>query len=481
MAKTVNLSKTPEVVEEFYNAQFDKKFDELLDLHSKLKMPGAEELFDRGGPVPQTEDSVAWQLANEECARRIADAIQESPPDETGGDFGPGFYGSLRELHDKETVPADDLMIGVRRRQVTIFASVTNVGKTTVMLNHALAAAGGQSWLPLLPAAPERPLKIVFIDAESTDDELKKDTLTMLRAIGNSDLATENFIPVVDAIIDGEALNLSKQKHFEHIKRFLKYHQPDIAIFDTISALFTLYSENDNAEVVRKVLRPLKELAVAGNCAVWASHHIGKSGESDEAEEAYRGRGASSFGANVRGVITLRKEKVLGDGYVKLALGKSKGNKLDPVILKLDFGRRTFELCAAPTAPTLTPYQQVVGVFNGHSLKRAEVLGRLPKFKPATVDRYLKQAVENGELIKSEGGLYEKPQNPTPYRDGVLGFSGKPNEDQALSPDEYDWPEKESGADSRGQPWDLSPWLGTPKQAPSAETDPDDDQETVTI
>jgi len=363
--------------------------------------------------------------------------------------FGPGFYTSLRELHAKETVPADDLMIGVRRRQVTIFASVTNVGKTTVMLNHALAAAGGQMWLPLLPDAPERPLKIVFIDAESTDDELKKDTQTMLRSIGNKEIAIENFIPVVDATIDDEALNLSNKKHFDQVKRFLKYHQPDIAIFDTISALFTLYSENDNAEVVRKVIRPLKELAVAGNCAIWASHHIGKAGESDDAEKAYRGRGASSFGANVRGVINLTKEKTRGDGYVKLELGKSKGNQFEPVILKLDSAKRTFDLLAE--APKVeTPYQQVIGVFNGHPLKRAEVLEKLPKFKPATVDRYLKQAVGSGELIKSEGGLYEKPQNPTPYRDDKNGVFAQTSEDEELNPDLLDWGENSDGGVEEG-------------------------------
>ncbi|MBO0863380.1 MAG: AAA family ATPase [Chloracidobacterium sp.] len=92
-------------------------------------------------------------------------------------------------------------------------------------------------------------------------------------------------------------------------------------MLDTISALFSLSSENDNAEVARKVVRPSKELAVAGDCAVWGSHHIGKTGESDDAEEAYRGRGASAFGANVRSVITLWKEKALGEGYVRLTIG----------------------------------------------------------------------------------------------------------------------------------------------------------------
>jgi AAA domain len=240
-----------------------------FDGKPKAKLP--EEPPDFLGWPPETE---AW--------------TQPAKDDATPVDFGSGFYSSLRELHAKETVPADDLMIGVRRRQVTIFASVTSVGKTTIMLNHALAAAGGQRWSPLLPEKPDRPLKIVFIDAESTDDELKKDTQTMLRTIGNKELALDNFIPIVDATLDGEALNLSTRKHFEHVKRFLQYHQPDIAIFDTITALFTLFSENDNAEVIRKVIRPLKELAVAGNCAIWASHHIGKSGESDDAADTIR-------------------------------------------------------------------------------------------------------------------------------------------------------------------------------------------------
>ncbi|MGH9754511.1 MAG: AAA family ATPase, partial [Blastocatellia bacterium] len=393
MATHVNLSTNPKAVEEFFG------------LAPELETPSAAEIFRGAGPVSQTEDSVAWQLADEKCAQLMVETMREVERSEEkdAGDFGPGFYTSLRELHDKETVPADDLMIGVRRRQVTLFASVTNIGKTTVMLNHALAAAGGQSWLPLLPTAPERPLKIIFVDAESTDDELKKDTRKMLCSIGNKEVALDNFIPVVDATIEGESLNLSDKKHLEHIKRLLKYHKPDIAIFDTISALFTLYSENDNAEVVRKVLRPLKELAVAGNCAIWASHHIGKAGESDEAEEAYRSRGASSFGANVRGVINLRKEKVLGDGYVRLTLGKSKGNKFEPVTLKLDFHKRTFELCAAVPQPQ-TPYQQVVGVFNGQPLKTAAVKKLLPDLSGRVVERALSEALKHGDLFKTTYG-----------------------------------------------------------------------------
>lgn len=367
---------------------------------------------------------------------------QPLPTSDEAEAFGVGFYANLRELHAKETVAADDLMIGVRRRQVTIFASVTNVGKTTVMLNHALAAAGGQAWAPLLPYVPERPMKIVFIDGESTDDELKKDTMRMLNRIGFAEIALDNFIPVVDGQIDGEPLDLTKQKHFQHIKRFVEYHKPDILVVDTITSLFSIYNENDNAEIVRKVIRPLKALAVAGDCAVWASHHIGKAGESEQTEGAYKGRGASAFGANVRGVITLQKEKSMGDGYVRLSLEKSKGNKLDPVNLKLDFAGRTFDICAAPP-PSETAYEQLIGIFNGRPLKTREVKDSLSKLSHATLERLLKEAVDNGDLIQPTRGSYSKPiaqscneqgsdpvslSSLSPYRSE--GIEGKPETDE---------------------------------------------------
>jgi hypothetical protein len=404
----------------------------------------------RYDPAPEPEVGDIFGGVPGEMPEWMNDCPSEGPEpekpqgkkDAAPGDFGTGFYASLRELHAKQTVPADDLMIGVRRRQVTIFASVTNVGKTTIMLNHALAAAGGQRWAPLMPDKPDRPLKIIFIDAESTDDELKKDTQVMLMTIGNKETALDNFIPVVDAQIGGEALDLTKPKHFQQIKRFLQYHKPDIVILDTISSLFSLYSENDNAEVIRKVIRPLKELAVAGDCAIWASHHIGKSGESDDAEEAYRGRGASAFGANVRGIITLKKEKALGDGYVRLTLGKAKGSKLEPVNLKLDFARRTFEICA--TAPqSQTPYQQVVGIFNGKPLKSGEIKKLLADLSGATVDRVLREGIKNGDLRRTTYGAYERPAEPqkptsstssSPIGMTKLTKFGQPAEDKKDSP-----------------------------------------------
>jgi hypothetical protein len=438
-----------------------------------LEMPTADELFGWAREAPEPEhvspDSIAWDLADQECARLMAEAMRQAEAKAESDDapLFSGFYGSLQELHNKETEPADYVLTGVRRRQVTLFLSVTNVGKSTILLNHCLAAAAGVRWAPLLPEAPARPLKILYFDGESTDDELKQDTLTMLKAIGGKNEALINFVPIVEPAIKGESLDLSNKQHFEFVKKLIAQHQPDIVVIDTIGSLFTLFNENDNAEVKRKVIRPLKALAAAGNCAVVGSHHIGKRGEntSDE-EEAYLGRGASAFGTDTRAVFTLKREKSLGEGYVRLTLGKAKGVKFDPVNLRLDFDRRTFEILAA--APKVeTPYQKVVNLFNGKPLQTKDIKSRLSSLGSRTIDKALKQAVENGDLFKIEDGLYQKKsdhepaKNPTshtshlPIGNAKYAKSTQPVENVEDSDNSLDWPKNDECEVSDGGFWDA--------------------------
>jgi hypothetical protein len=405
---------TPNQAQAILNGQ---QSDQAAPVGTDLEMPTADELFSwtqsDPEPAPILESSIAWDLADQECARMMAEAMRkaEAKTESEDASLFSGFYGSLQELHEKKTEPADYVLTGVRRRQVTLFLSVTNVGKTTILLNHCLAAAAARKWEPLLPGAPARPLKVLYFDGESTDDELKQDTLTMLRSIGGKDGALINFVPIVEPQIKGESLDLANKQHFEFVKAFIAQQRPDIVVIDTIGALFTLINENDNAEVKRKVIRPLKALAAAGNCAVIGVHHIGKRGEnSSDEEEAYLGRGASAFGTDTRAVFTLKREKSLGDGYVRLTLGKAKGVKFDPVNLKLDFQARTFEICVA--APKVeNPYQKIIAAFNGHPLSVAEVMALVPGLSESTINRSLKSAVKAGDLLKVAHGKYQKPES----------------------------------------------------------------------
>ena len=93
-------------------------------------------------------------------------------------------------------------------------------------------------------------------------------------------------------------------------------------------------------------MKPLIRLAREINCAVVFTHHIGKANESQTGEAAYKGRGASAFGALSRTVFTLERDKTKGKGYVILSCSKSKGEAFEPVLLELDFESRWFLICA---------------------------------------------------------------------------------------------------------------------------------------
>src|SRR5262249_18379109 len=137
--------------------------------------------------------------------------------------------------------------------------------------------------------------------------------------------ARQNFMIIVDASIKESPLSLSKPDHFKYIMALAKYYHVDLVGVDTAASAFELMDENSNAEVTRRVMNPLKQLAREANCAVIFTHHIGKSNETQTGEGAYRGRGASAFGALSRTIFTLERDPKKGSEYIVLTCAKIKG------------------------------------------------------------------------------------------------------------------------------------------------------------
>jgi len=271
-----------------------------------------------------------------------------SAPDETGRSIqqsrtNSGFYRSLDELFAANIAEAEEIFYGVNRGQVAQIVSVTNVGKSTLMLNVSLALASGQEYPPLVTKA-SNPRRVLYIDFEATAAELRDDMEKMMLGLRNPDLARKNFIPVVGAIIDKHPLNLSESAHMTFLIRHAMELSPDLIIIDPVSLAFSLTDENSNAEVIKRVVKPLKRLASRINAAIVFSHHIGKQYETSS-EGAHQGRGASAFGALARTVFNLTGEPRIGYGFIRLWCSKSKrGRPFRPVILKLDDSIRWFEL-----------------------------------------------------------------------------------------------------------------------------------------
>src|SRR2546426_8088505 len=77
-----------------------------------------------------------------------------------------GFYDSLGELLEAKLPPSEEIIFGGRRGQLSMLVSVTGLGKSTLMLNTAIMAAGGEEVLPLLPKPP-RPIRTIVLDMEA--------------------------------------------------------------------------------------------------------------------------------------------------------------------------------------------------------------------------------------------------------------------------------------------------------------------------
>jgi replicative DNA helicase len=274
-----------------------------------------------------------------------------------------GFYPSLEALIAADLSEAEEIFYSVRRGDVAGLLAVTNYGKTTLLLNLALKLTAGEICLPLADEVLT-PRRVLWLDFETPPVQLRRDILTMLQRIDNPALAKQNFIIGVDASINGEPLNLSRVEHFKRVMAWARGYKVDLVVVDTAASAFELQDENSNAEVTRRVLNPLKRLAREANCAVVFTHHIGKANETQTGEAAYRGRGASAFGALSRVIFTLEKDSAKGPEYVVLSCAKAKGESIQPTLMRLNILTRWFEVCQeAPTAKPVAPTAQEIADF----------------------------------------------------------------------------------------------------------------------
>jgi hypothetical protein len=320
-----------------------------------------------------------------------------------------GFYGSLNDLFNANISEAEEILYAVHRGQVAQVVSVTNIGKSTLMLNLCLALAAGQEYPPLVEH-PGDPRRVLYIDFEATPAEFRDDMEVMLENVRNQELARINFLPVVGATINKKPLRLSVTGQMNTVIRYAKQHRADLIVVDPYSFAFTVNDENNNAEITRKVMLPLKRLASKTNAAVIFTHHIGKMYEGQsQPEGAYSGRGASAFGALARTMFNLKSVPSLGDDFVKLWCSKSKrGNPFRPVTLQLS--NRWFRISGqeVPTDDRLTARDigEYVTSREPDEVRTAEILKQFAPVSNETIKRRLREAVEHGLVRRVSQGKY---------------------------------------------------------------------------
>lgn len=295
-----------------------------------------------------------------------------------------------------------------------IFAS-TDVGKTTLSLNLSLMVASGGEFQPLA-SIKDRGRRVLYIDGETRKSRLQADVRHMMRDWdeGERTLVEKNLHLICDGTLEGDALDLANRSHREKLILQAARFKPEFIVVDTMSALFSIRSENDNAEVSQKVMGPLAKLATDTGAAILLVHHIGKQSEDSQAgTKAYRGRGASVIGARAR-LVLLLKQDPHDESLVSLTCAKAKGRKFADVLLRLNNDTRWFTNTGKTPPREPSAYERVIETVRGlgRAVKRSEIDAKLKDIiSESQAGKHLKTAADRGELIRNKRGYYSTPEN----------------------------------------------------------------------
>jgi RecA-family ATPase len=326
-----------------------------------------------------------------------------------------GLGLTWRELSEREFTNTEKILFGLLRGNVGAMFAVTNLGKTTLSLNIALTLAAGRTFHPFVRENDSRGRRVMIIDGESTLPEIKADIEKMMLgwSAGERALVQKNLFIICDEEINDEPLDLSNPQHVAAITECALNFKPDLITVDTLSALFNLSNENDNAEIKNVVMQPLKKLAKDVGAVVWLLHHVGKQNEDGQTKVgAYLGRGGSNIGALSRTVTVLKADKLDPDRVI-FSVAKAKGYHQEPVLMLLDRDARWF----VPTNETLphepNNYELVVSTVKGfgRSMKRKEIAAALKGImSESTITRLLNEAVTRRDLHSPKYGYFAPSQ-----------------------------------------------------------------------
>lgn len=336
-------------------------------------------------------------------------------------------FGTFRRTAYPNVEP---VIFGLRPSQVGMMQAVPNVGKTTLMLNLAICVAVGRSFEPLYDGG--KPRRVLYLDFENTASFLQMDLVRMVEGLDEDEqrLLDENLIVVVDKFINDDPLDLSIPAHFDAVERQAVERGAEIIIVDTLAEGFSMQNENDNSEMKRVVITPLKRIAKMSNACVLVVHHIGKLSEGKGNVGLYRARGASSLPGAARLILGMDHFRD-GEGavvreHVRLSCEKVKGPAFDDKVFRLNFAERWFEPTEVEIEHKDSSVDRIIGLVD-QGLKRSEILAKVKEAgldsSDRTVSRVLNFATSTGLLRKAGHGRWE----PTSTWEKRFGQSGDGN------------------------------------------------------
>jgi hypothetical protein len=339
-----------------------------------------------------------------------------------------------------------------------LFVGHTGVGKSTAVVQMAIAWAVGRKCFGI---APKRPLKILYIQAENDEGdlcEMRTGVLEHLQLSEKEDkLLRENFICVF------EGSRMSEEFFIETVGPLLQKYSPDLLIIDP--ALSYIGGDANAQDVVGIFLRNLlNPLLQEYNCGAVVVHHTAKptgaknGAQSVATDYAYLGAGSAEWANWPRAVLVLKAKDQLD--VRELRIGKRfRLDWKDPMgepspsrFLRQNSTATGFFYTELSNEETLTLTGKVSPLEKVQKLVCAQEPGKIIE-KKLLIARIVNDEKICGEnkardavkLLISDGYLeeFDKPRTTGPAEKWVRRTDKKPNHTSFAggkpSPDPHGW------------------------------------------
>jgi hypothetical protein len=265
----------------------------------------------------------------------------------------PYLYGEFMKAQFEEK---EILGWHIGKRDIAIIQAATNAGKTTLLRNVALCMSAGRPFMPFYEGS--RPVKIAYFDFENDAQDVQRDLAIMDNCFTDVefDQIKQNLIVIPKGLMGGELFQFNT--HEKWANELIQGNLVEFIFVDNVSAAYDLNDENSNAEVTKKVIKPLLKMAYKGNCAFLFAHHYGKKHNEIDTAGVHAGRGASALQALSRTVINMFGDVSKGEPVtVECAKRKTDGGQNYKEVFKLDPDRWFHHTTIVPPPPKRTAYQ----------------------------------------------------------------------------------------------------------------------------
>lgn len=317
---------------------------------------------------------------------------------------------SLDTFFDIDFPQKEILGFHIGKRDIAIIQAATNAGKTTLLRNIALCMAAGRAFMPFYDG--HRAVKIGYFDFENDAQDVQRDLKKMFAVFTDDEKRSikNNFIVIPKGLRGGELFQFNT--HESLANEIITQNKVEFVLVDNVSAAYDLNDENSNAEVTRKVIKPLLKMAYKGDCAFLFAHHYGKAKNELESAGVHAGRGASALQSLSRTVINMFGDVSKGELVtVECAKRKTHGGQNYQEVFRLEDDRWFHHTTIVPPPKKQTAYQTIrkfmETIVYPDLVSTAEIINKFQNdFGVDSIKKAVNELFKDGFIEKPKHGFY---------------------------------------------------------------------------